>query len=140
MFAKAPSSVPRSQRCWARVSLELPLPLSLSALLASVLDLDASAAPTRSPPQTFPVARSKSEWRGQALRPRGPSSLALSPRPPSRVRGSRLGRRLMRGEDGVTAEGPIASGTHQGWDRGEEGGRGHSLCSPSPGQARPQLL
>ena len=41
--------------------------LSLSALLASVLDVDASAAPTRSPPQTFPVARSKSEWRGPGM-------------------------------------------------------------------------
>ena len=29
------------------------------------------------------------------------------------------------------AEEPTALGTHQGWDRGEEGGRGHSLCSPS---------
>lgn len=53
---KSPSSVSRSQRCWARVFLELPLPLSLSALLASVLDLEASAAPTCSPPQPFPVA------------------------------------------------------------------------------------
>ena len=41
--------------------------LSLSALLASVLDVDASAAPARSPPQTFPVARSKSEWRGPGM-------------------------------------------------------------------------
>ena len=38
------------------------------------------------------------------------------------------------------AEGPTASETHQGWDSGKEGGRGHSLRSQSPRQARPQLL
>lgn len=38
------------------------------------------------------------------------------------------------------AGGPTALGTHQGWDHREEGGRGHSLCSLSPRQARLQLL
>lgn len=33
------------------------------------------------------------------------------------------------------AGGPTALGTHQGWDRREEGGRGHSLCSLSPSGA-----
>ena len=39
----------------------------------------------------------------------------------------------MRGEDGVTAGVPTASGTHQGWDCGEEEG-------PCEGRRRPPLL
>lgn len=76
MFAEAPSSVSRSQRCCAGVFLELPLPLSLSALPASVLDLDASAGPKRS---LWPEARASGG--AQAVRPRGALQPGSEPTP-----------------------------------------------------------